>query len=310
MNSSVTVPPATPAVLAGCEVGANPIIWSNDDFPELAGDLPLDVILREMKACGYAGSELGHAYPRTATSLGAALGRHGLKLVSGWHSTHLATRPLPEEEAAFRAHATLLKALGARVVIVAECSHAVHGQRDAALGYGENDRRVLGEAEWARLAAGLGHFAAWAEAQGLKLAYHHHMGTVIQTAAELDRLLAASPGLSLLLDPGHLAFAGIDPRAVMRRHGARVAHVHLKSVRADVVARARRERWSFCRAVTEGVFAIPGEGVVDFPALFADLAARGYRGWLVVEAEEDPAKAPALPKAQRARAFVRRHAGI
>lgn len=310
MNSPLTVSPSTPAVLAGCEVGANPIIWSNDDFPELAGDLPLDVILRDMKASGYAGSELGHAYPRTAAALGEALGRHELKLVSGWHSTYLATRPLAEEETSFRSHAALLKALGARVVIVAECSHAVHGQRDAALGYGEQDRHVLSEPEWQRVTAGFAHLAALAAAEGLKLAYHHHMGTVIQTAAELDRLLAAVPGLNLLLDPGHLAFAGVDPRAVMQRHGARVVHVHLKSVRTEVVARARQGRWSFCRAVTEGVFTIPGEGLVDFPALFGDLAARGYRGWLVVEAEEDPAKAPALDKARRARAYVRRHAGI
>ena len=144
----------------------------------------------------------------------------------------------------------------------------------------------------------------------MKAVYHHHMGTVIQSEAELDRLLADVPKLWLLLDPGHLAFAGIDPVAVARRHAPRIAHVHLKSVRPAIAARVRNEGWSFCRAVTEGVFTIPGDGCVDFPALFAILATAGYHGWLVAEAEEDPAKVPALPKARAAREYVRRHAGV
>jgi inosose dehydratase len=163
--------------------------------------------------------------------------------------------------------------------------------------------------EWGRLTAGLEKFAALSAAAGLKLVYHHHMGTVIQTEAELDRLLAAVPAMHLLLDPGHLTFAGADALAVTRRHGARIAHVHLKSVRGEIAARARREGWSFYRAVREGVFTIPGDGVVDFPALFAELAKHHYRGWLVVEAEEDPVRVPALPKAIRAREYVRTHAG-
>jgi inosose dehydratase len=117
------------------------------------------------------------------------------------------------------------------------------------------------------------------------------------------------PEISLLLDPGHLAFAGIDPVAVADRHGPRIAHVHLKSVRPEVVDRARREGWSFHRAVANGVFTVAGDGSVDYPAIFARLAAVDYRGWLVVEAEEDPAKVPALPKAIKARDYVRAHAG-
>lgn len=296
--------------LRDCLVGANPIIWSNDDFHELNGDLPLDTILREMRAAGYAGSELGHAYPRTAATLAEPLARHSLRLVSGWHSTHLASRSLADEEKSFRAHLTLLKTLGARVAIVAECTHCVHGNREAALGFGDSDRATLSATEWRALVDGMKHVAAIAAAEETKLVYHHHMGTVIQTAAELDRLLADVPGLFLLLDPGHLAFAGIDPVAVATRHAARIAHVHLKSVRPAIVERVRRERWSFCRAVSEGVFTIPGDGSVDFPAIFRVLAAADYRGWLVVEAEEDPLKVPPLPKARAARAYVREHAGV
>jgi myo-inosose-2 dehydratase len=293
-----------------CLVGANPIIWSNDDFAELAGDLPLDTILREMRAAGFAGSELGHAYPRQPAELTAALARHHLRLVSGWHSTHLASRPLAAEEKAFCAHLSLLKTLGARVAIVAECTRAVHGERHAALGSGSAPAPQLTSAEWAQLIAGMKHLVAIAAAEETRLVYHHHMGTVIQGEADLERLLGAVPELRLVLDPGHLAFAGLDPVAVAARHAARIGHVHLKSVRTAVAARARREGWSFYRAVTEGVFTIPGDGCVDFPAIFQILAAADYRGWLVVEAEEDPAHVPALPKATTAREYVRQHAGV
>jgi len=291
-------------------VGANPIIWSNDDFHELNGDLPLDTLLTDMRLAGYAGSELGHAYPRTPDALAAALARHDLRLVSGWHSTYLASRSLAEEEPALRDHLRLLKTLGARVAIVAECTRCVHGTRDAALGFGDSDRPRLTDDEWARFTAGLQHACGLAAQQELRLVYHHHMGTVVQSEAELDRLLAAVPRLHLVLDPGHLAFAGIDPLSVIAKHGPRIAHVHLKSVRPEIAARVRSEGWSFCRAVSEGVFTAPGLGCVNFPAIFAALHRLNYRGWLVVEAEEDPAKAPPLEKARRAREYVRAQTGV
>ena len=293
-----------------CLVGANPIIWSNDDFEELAGDVPLEVILREMRAAGFAGSELGHAYPRQPHALAAALAPHHLRLVSGWHSTHLASRPLAAEEESFRAHLALLKTLGARVAIVAECTRCIHGDRQAALRFGGAETPRLSESEWPTFTAGLAHLAAIAAAEEMTIVYHHHMGTVIQAEADLERLLAAVPAISLLLDPGHLAFAGIDPVAVARRHAARIGHVHLKSVRPEIATRVRTEGWSFHRAVASGVFTIPGDGCVDFPAIFRILAAADYRGWLVVEAEEDPVKVPALPKARTARAYVREFAGV
>jgi inosose dehydratase len=293
-----------------CLVGANPIIWSNDDFDDLAGDVPLDTILREMREAGFAGSELGHAYPRTPVALAEPLARHHLRLVSGWHSTYLATGDLAPEEKNFRAHLALLKTLGARVAIVAECTRCIHGNRDAALGFGEKLTPRLTEAEWPIFVAGMKHLAAVAASAEMRIVYHHHMGTVIQDEADLDRLLASVPEISLLLDAGHLAFAGIDPVAVAQRYAARIGHVHLKSVRAEVAERVRREGWSFYRAVANGVFTVAGDGCVDYPAIFAILASVDYRGWLVVEAEEDPVKVPALPKAKAAREYVRAQVGI
>jgi inosose dehydratase len=253
---------------------------------------------------------LGHAYPRTPAALAEPLSRHGLRLVSGWHSTYLGSRDLADEEKTFRAHLTLLKTLGARVAIVAECTRCIHGTREAPLGFGDTAAPRLTETEWPKFIAGMKHLVAVAAAEETKIVYHHHMGTVIQSETDLDRLLRAVPELWLLLDPGHLAFAGIDPVAVAQRYAARIGHVHLKSVRPAIVDRVRRERWSFCRAVSEGVFTIPGDGSVDFPAIFRILAQADYRGWLVVEAEEDPVKVPALPKAKAARAYVRTHAGV
>jgi myo-inosose-2 dehydratase len=299
-----------PGLLRNCLVGANPIIWSNDDFGDLAGDVPLGTILREMRAAGFAGSELGHAYPRTPAALAEALGAHHLRLVSGWHSTHLASKDRAGEEQTFRQHVNLLKTLGARVVIVAECTRCIHGDRDAALGFDGARGPRLTEAEWPKFSAGLRHLAAIAAEEDMRVVYHHHMGTVIQGEEDLHRLLAAAPAVWLLLDPGHLAFAGIDPVAITQRYAPRIAHVHLKSVRPAVAERVRHEGWSFHRAVAEGVFTIPGDGCVEFPAIFRILASVNYCGWLVVEAEEDPVKVPALPKAKLARAYVRQHAGV
>ncbi|MSU66790.1 MAG: myo-inosose-2 dehydratase [Opitutus sp.] len=305
-----TLPPAPPVRLRDCLVGANPIIWSNDDFDDLAYDVPLDTILREMRAAGFAGSELGHAYPRTPEKLAEALGRHDLRLVSGWHSTYLASKPLAGEKAAFRAHLNLLKTLGARVAIVAECTRCIHGNRHAPLGFGDQCSPRLTEDEWPKLLAGLEHLATVAATEEMRIVYHHHLGTVIQAETDLERLLAGAPHIRLLLDAGHLAFAGIDPVAVASRHAARIGHVHLKSVRSDVAERVRTEGWSFYRAVASGVFTVAGDGCVDYSALFRILASADYRGWLVVEAEEDPVKVPALPKAKAARAYVRTQTGV
>jgi myo-inosose-2 dehydratase len=307
MPSVISTPPVR---LRDCLVGANPIIWSNDDFDDLAGDVPLATILREMRAAGFAGTELGHAYPRQAGPLAEALGRHNLRLVSGWHSTYLASKSLAEEEKSFRAHLNLLKTLGARVVIVAECTRCIHGNKQAGLGFGTKPGPRLSKPEWSKLVAGLKHLAGIAASEEMKIVYHHHMGTVIQAQADLERLLKQVPEIWLLLDAGHLAFAGIDPVDVAARYAGRIAHVHLKSVRPKVAERARLEGWSFYRAVASGVFTVAGDGCVDYPAIFSILAGADYRGWLVVEAEEDPVKVPALPKARKARAYVLRQTGV
>jgi inosose dehydratase len=284
-------------------IGTNPIGWSNDDLLELGGATPLETCLSEASQAGYAGIELGHKFPRHADTLRPLLRAHGLELVSGWYSASLRTRSVQDEYAALRPHLDLLKAMGSTVLVFAECSGAVHGDRAATL----SRRPVMPDAEWHAFAARLTELADAVATEGVALAYHHHMGTVVQTAGEVDRLMAATgPSVKLLLDSGHATFAGADPATLARRHRARIAHIHCKDVRPAIMQQALDHDWSFLDAVVAGVFTVPGDGSVDFPAVLREL--HNYNGWLVVEAEQDPVKAHPLTYAKLGYENLRRFA--
>jgi inosose dehydratase len=268
-------------------IGANPIGWSNDDMPELGGHIPLEQCLAEAKAAGFEGMELGNKFPRRADALKPILDAHGLDLVGGWHSTFLAGRGADAELAAARDHLDLLVAMGCRVFIAAECTRTVHGDRTRPL----SARPVLNDREWDAFARNLTDFAKRIADEGLTLVYHHHMGTVVQVESEIDRLMEdTGEAVHLLLDTGHATWAGADPAMLARRWRDRIAHVHTKDVRAGVAKRAGERDWSFLDAVVEGVYTVPGDGSVDFVSVFRELP--GYSGWVVVEAEQDPEKAP------------------
>lgn len=270
-------------------IGVNPITWSNDDLPALGGDTPLEQCLAEAREAGFDGIELGNKFPRDAARLAPLLARHGLALVSGWWSSRLAERSAADEIAALEPHLALLEAMGCDVLVLGETSGAVHGDQASGL----SRRPVLAEADWPRYAEELGRVAEHTRARGVRLAVHHHMGTVIQTEAEIDRLMAATgSAVWLLLDTGHLTYAGGDVARVARRHAARIAHLHAKDVRAARLAAAVAADRPFLDAVVDGVFTVPGDGAVEFEPVLEALAAAGYAGWLVVEAEQDPAKAP------------------
>jgi inosose dehydratase len=266
-------------------IGINPLTWSNDDMPELGGETPLETCLKEAREAGYSGVELGNKFPREPHALKTVLETFDLSLVSGWYSGRLLARSAGEEIEAIEAHRSLLEALGSRVLIFAEVSRATHGDRRKAL----SQRPVLEDSEWASFAKGLGEVATHLEKSGIQLVYHHHMGTVIESEAEIDRLMESTPhAVKLLLDTGHLTYAGGDPLRVLDKWVSRVAHVHCKDVRAKVLSRVREEDLPFLEAVLEGVFTVPGDGSVDYDAVFQRLAAAKYEGWLVVEAEQDP----------------------
>jgi inosose dehydratase len=276
-------------------LGINPITWTNDDMPEVGGDIPLDVCLWEARTAGFAGIELGGKFPRTVCALRPILDRHGLQLVSGWYSARLCERSADEEIAAVGDHLQLLAGMGCPVMVFAEGHDSTDGNPDAAL----STRPQLGETEWPRFCERLSAVAHHLRTRGVHLAFHHHMGTVIQTEAEIDRLMAGtSEDVGLLLDTGHLAFAGGDPVGVARRHASRIVHVHCKDVRPAALDDAIRRDRSFLASVLDGVFTVPGDGAIDYEAVLRPIREAGFAGWLVVEAEQDPAKAHPLTYAR------------
>lgn len=276
-------------------IGINPLTWTNDDMPELGGDTPLEVCLKEAREAGFQGVELGNKFPRQADALREVLAGAELELVSGWHSGALLERSSAEELTAIEPHRSLLAALGSEVLIFAETARAIHGDRRKPL----SKRPVLSDREWDSFCRALGEVATSLEGRGMKLVYHHHMGTVVQTEEEIDRLMAGTPSaVKLLLDTGHLTYAGGDVLRVVEKHGPRIAHVHCKDIRAKVLARVLEQDLPFLDAVLEGVFTVPGDGSVDYDSIFRALAAVKYSGWLVVEAEQDPAVAHPLTYAK------------
>ena len=276
-------------------IGINPITWSNDDLPELGGETPLGTCLAEAREAGYAGIELGNKFPRASAVLRPVLDRHGLALISGWYSARLLERTATEEIRALEPHLRLLSEMGSAVMVFAETTGSVAGER----GRPVSRRPRLSEADWPRFAERLTAVADHLAVRGVRMAYHHHMGTVVESEAEIDRLMRSTgESVGLLLDTGHLAYAGADPVAVAKRHVSRINHVHCKDVRSDVLTRVRKADRSFLDAVVEGVFTVPGDGAVDFAGVLGTLKAARYQGWLVVEAEQDPAKAHPLTYAR------------
>ena len=266
--------------------GANPIIWSNDDLRELGAETSLETCLGEARQIGFEGMELGHKFPRDARELAAILARFGLACISGWYSSSLLARDADAELTHLRAHLDLLKALGSTVLVFADTSGAIHGDPRRPLA----QRPQLAPGDWRQFGRRVTQVAAATAAEGVRLVYHHHMGTAVQSEADIDALMdATGEEVGLLLDTGHARFAGADPVGLARRYASRIGHLHAKDVRAAVAERAARGGWSFLRAVVEGVFTVPGDGCVPFDRVFQEL--RDYSGWVVLEAEQDPRKA-------------------
>jgi len=268
--------------------GTNPIAWSNDDDPRLGAHIPLEQCLFDAAEIGFDGIEKGHKMPADADELRAVLAPHGLQFISGWYSLELLERSVEAEKRAMQDHLDLLRAMGCKVVIVCETSNAVHGHDDVAI----NDKPTLDAADWPDFGAKVEEIARFCADQGLILVYHHHMGTIVETPDEIDRFMQATgPATRLLFDTGHCLFGGGDPAAVAARHMGRVAHIHAKNVRRGVMEDVRAQRLSFLEGVRRGVFTVPGdpEGCVDFLPVLQVAAGAGYDGWLVIEAEQDPA---------------------
>lgn len=279
-------------------IGINPISWSNDDLPSLGGETPLETALAEGAEIGFEGFELGGKFPRDPQVLKAKLAEYGVACVSGWYSGGLAEGTLDDEITNCEAHLHKLQVQGCKVLVYGEVAGSIQGRIDVPLA---RRPRFTTDAQWQAYARKLDAFGEHLKAHyGITLAYHHHMGAYVETPADVDRLMAETgPDVGLLFDTGHAYFGGGgDPVPLLSRHLGRVVHVHCKDVRPQVIATARNDGWSFLTGVLNGTFTVPGDGVIDFDAVLATLHAGGYEGWLVVEAEQDPAVAPSYAYAK------------
>ncbi len=267
-------------------IGTSPTGWSNDDLPKLGGETPLEVCLAEARQAGFEGIELGRKFPRHPDALLAALAPFGLACVSGRHASRLLQHDVEVELRHLHPHLDLLRAVGSEVVVFAETTGAIHADRSAAL----SRRPVLAAEDWPAFGDRLTEIGDALLSEGVRLVYHHHMGTVVQSEADIDTLMQCTgPSVQLLLDTGHAFWAGADPAALAARHRVRIGHVHAKDVRIAVQSRADAEDWSFLDGVIAGGYTVPGDGSIDFVRVFRALA--GYAGWVVVEAEQDPGRA-------------------
>jgi inosose dehydratase len=285
-------------------LGVTPTLWWNDDFPLIDIGIPFGQCVSEMALAGYQGCSVGHKYPKDPAELKAALSLRGLQVSEPWTSTYFTIKGMEQHTVDnFEETLSFIKALGGTDMVVAELGGSSHVLPVALF----DNRPEFDDRQWDLLTAGLNRLGKIAADSGLRLNYHHHMGTGVMTRDDVDRLMSSTdPDLVyLLLDTGHMAFAGDDPIAAAQAYADRIGHVHLKDIRPEIVSRVRTERLSFQQGIEAGVFTVPGDGSIDFVPVLEALGAASYEGWLVVEAEQDPAKANPLEYALKGRAYLR-----
>lgn len=292
-------------------LGIAPIGWCNDDMPELGGECTFEQIVSEMALAGFTGCEIGNKFPKDAEVLKKALDLRNMTIASRWYSSFILDRDFSEEEKDFKANLEFLKKVGASRINVSEQSGSIQGKTDVPILTG-NHKRVMNEEEWKRMNEGLNKLGKIAKDSGFKLCFHHHMGTVIQTLEETEKMLAnTNPEyVYLCFDTGHFTFAGEDPLPVLKKYVNRVGHVHLKDMRLKVVDEVRNNNYSFLKAVRSGAFTVPGSGDIDFKPILKVLDDANYEGWLLIEAEQDPAKANPLEYAKIGRKYIKDCTGL
>ncbi|MFD1800879.1 myo-inosose-2 dehydratase [Mixta tenebrionis] len=287
-----------------------PIGWTNDDMPELGKENTFQQTVSEMALAGFSGSEVGSKYPRDPAVLKPMLEIRGIQICNAWFSTFFANGEKAKTIDEFVNHMNFLHAMGAKVIGCSEQSKSIQGTSLPVF-----DRKpIFSDEEWRLTAEGYNELAQIAAQKGMQVCLHHHMGTGIQTPAEIDRFMAlTNDDVYLLYDTGHIYYSENSQQAmlaVLEKYLPRINHVHLKDVRDEVVATVRQQKLSFLDGVKRGTFTVPGDGVIDFKPVFKLLDEAGYRGWMVVEAEQDPALANPFEYAVKARKYIRETAGI
>lgn len=291
------------------KLGIAPIGWTNDDMPDLGGEITFEQCVSEMALAGYSGCEIGNKYPKTVEGMHEYLDIRGLTIANRWFSSFILTKPFDEVEKDFRENCEFLKGCGAKRIGASEQSYSIQGQMETPV---FEKKYVMNDEEWKKFADGLSRLGNIAKEYGITLVYHHHMGTVVQTAGEIDRMMdmCDPDAVYLLFDTGHLAYCGEDYMAVLKKYASRIKHVHLKDIRPEIVEKVKQEHLSFLQGVRMGAFTVPGDGAIDFKPVFDVLDESGYEGWMLVEAEQDPAVANPFKYAKAARAYIAEKTGL
>lgn len=291
------------------QLGIAPIAWTNDDMPELGAENTFEQTISEMALAGFKGTEIGNKYPKEPSVLKKYLELRGLQVASAWFSAFLTTKPYEETEQTFIKHRDFLHAMGAKVIVVSEQGRSIQGQMETPV---FDQKPIFTDEEWHHLTTGLEKLGTVAAEKGMTLVYHHHMGTGVQTTTEIERLMDnTDPSkVSLLYDTGHLVFSGEEPLTLYNQFKERIKHIHFKDIRKNVAQEVTRQHDSFLTGVKKGVFTVPGDGMIDFRPIMSAILESDYRGWIVVEAEQDPAKANPLEYAIKARKYIKEISGI
>jgi inosose dehydratase len=290
-------------------LGITPTVWTNDDFPLLGDEIPFEQCISEIALAGFQGCSVGHKFPTDRGELKRQLDLRGLRVSEPWVSTYFTMRNMHERTVeAFQSQIEFIRDMGGTDIVLAELGHAVHQQPVTPI----SNKPVFNNDQWQAMVDGLNYLGRMAAEQGMRVCYHHHIGTGVMTRADVDRLMEETDPevVFLLLDTGHLYWVGDDPLDMTKAYADRIKHVHLKDIRRDVMERSARDTLSFGESILEGVFTVPGDGAIDFKPILQVLADRGYEGWLTVEAEQDHRKAHPLSYAMKARAHLRELTGL
>ena len=270
------------------KLGIAPIAWSNDDMPELGGETTLEQCLSEASRAGFTGIESGGKFPKNSKELIPKLKKENLQLCSGWYGASLLKNSPKEEYVLMREQMNLFKDCKSPCMVFAEITNSIQGDPKTPL----SKKPKLSEDEWKLLIARINEISKMMINEGMPLAYHHHMGTVIETESETRRLIEnTKDDVKLLIDTGHMLFAGGDSIKLTEDFIDRIVHVHCKDIRKNVLEKSLKNDSTFRQAFLDGAFTVPGDGCIDYKPFLTVLKKRNYQGWLVVEAEQDPAKA-------------------
>lgn len=292
------------------QLGIAPIAWTNDDLPELGKENTFEQCISEMALAGYTGSEVGNKYPKDVKALKEKLDIRGLTICNAWFSTFFAIGKEKETIEEFIKHRDFLYELGAKVIGCSEQSHSIQGLEKAIF----EEKPSFTKEEWERIFEGYNRLAQLAEEKGMKVCLHHHMGTGIQTPEEVKIFMEGTKeNVYLLFDSGHIYYSENSQEAtenLLKTYIDKIVHIHLKDVRKEVVEQIRQEKGSFLQGVKRGTFTVPGDGCIDFKPLFQIIEQSNYEGYMVVEAEQDPAVANPFEYAVKARKFIKEMTGL